>query len=68
MKYGTLLIGDRRPRLRVLGVTAFLFFVSSAGFLAGIGLGFGTLFGFSSVVIALYAGRTRGGLLVAHSD
>ena len=65
MEYGTLLIGDRRPRLRALGVTAVLFSVSSVGFLAGSEIGFGTLFGFFSVVVALYAGIKRGGLFVA---
>jgi len=65
MEYRTLSIGDRRPRLRVLGLTTVLFSVSSVGFLAGSEIGFGTLFGFFSVVVALYAGIKRGGLLVA---
>jgi len=42
-----------------------LVLVSSVGFLAGIDLGFGTLFGFCSVAVALYAGLRRGGLLIA---
>ena len=65
VNYRVLLIGDRRPRFRTLGMTAFLFLVSSAGFLAGVDLGFGTLFGFCSVAVALSAGIKRGGLLVA---
>ncbi len=65
MQYWRLLIGDRRPRLQALGVTGLLFLVSSVGFLAGSEIGFGTLFGFSSVAVALYTGRTHGGLLVA---
>jgi hypothetical protein len=63
--YSVLLIGDRRPRLRAFGVTGLLFFVSSVGFLAGSEIGFGTLFGFSSVAVALYAGIKRGGILTA---
>jgi len=65
MQYINLLIGDRRPRFAALGMTAFLFLVSSVGFIAGGDLGFGTLFGFCSVAVALYAGIKRGGLLVA---
>jgi len=65
MRYQTLLVGDRRPRLRALGVTGVLVFICSVGFVAGIQIAFGTLLGLCSVVVALYAGIMRGGLLAA---